>query len=89
MSIILEDDFRVHLKGTDNFKASDVYVLIFLKAFQRLLTILHPNCKIDITLVKTPHRCDKYVIIISVINLSIFLALRARTIKVILFASFS
>lgn len=29
MSIILEDDFRVHLKGTDNFKASDVYVLIF------------------------------------------------------------
>lgn len=29
MSLILEDDFRVHLKGTDNFKASDVYVLIF------------------------------------------------------------
>ena len=29
MYIILEDDFRVQLKGTDNFKASNVYVLIF------------------------------------------------------------
>lgn len=34
------NDFRVHLKGTDNFKVSDMYMLIFFKAFQKLSVIL-------------------------------------------------